>query len=603
MRESVSGKTAVSATARPPASTLVLWIALATLVALHAVAALVPGRWLWGVDALRDLPSWGWLVWAACAFTLVPAVGAALAGRLRALGRALERPLPLLLLSLAAAALVLLLPDRVQFVGDFLLRQGASEEQLPTASLFPQALPLDLFLHVQVPVWMVTNLHWSANFTSRLTDATEAAVLSLLAMLFARRVAPRGPGLLATAAIVWWGGWLALLTGYSKAFSEMVVLTLAAGVCGLDALRGRRAGFWWLCVVVTAALALHRSALGYLPALAYVSWLRMHGGAAEVAKKPKKAAVPSGAPAWLPLLLPLVALVIALPKIWMSVSTLDTGHFSGQGGIGGIASRFFDPVHLLDLPNAVLLLVPLAPLALLPAPRSGDSARGGREWVFLVLLGLPFWVMSLVMRPSQGLARDYDVFTFAAMALAMVVAVRWARGWAALPEAARWSAAVIAGSAVPVFCLMLVQADLDHGLARVRSLADGPPERSYIERAKMREFLGGRLYRLGRFAESMEQYGKAVELAPSPNTLAAWGMAAQRTGDIATEERAFVTILQRAPEDRAAIRAAALTGLARIQYERGDKEKARELLDAAFSYNPVYPPARQLARRMAAGKP
>lgn len=598
MRESVSGKTATAA-ARPPASTLLLWIMLAALATLHAVAALVPGRWLWGVDALRDLPSWGWLVWVACALTLVPAVGAALAERLRALGRALERPLPLLWWSLAAAALVFLLPDRVQFVGDFLLRQGASEEQLPTATLFPQALPLDLFLHVHLPVWASANLHASANLTSRIVDAVEAGALAALAVLFARRLAPRGPGLVATAAIVWWGGWLAVLTGYSKAFSEMVVLTLAAGVSGLDALRGRRGGYFWLCVVVTAALALHRSALGFLPGLGYATWLIL-----RAAKNPKKATRASRTPAWLPLLLPLVALVVALPKIWKSASTLDTGHFSGQGGIGGIASRFLDPVHLVDLPNAVLLLVPLAPLLLLPAPAgSNDSARGGREWVFLVLLGFPFWGMSLVMHPSQGLARDYDVFTFAALALAMLVAVRWARGWAARPEAARWSPAVIAGSMAPVLCLMLVQVDLDRGLARVRSLAAGPPERSYVERAKMFEFLGGRQFRLARFAEATVDYGKAADLAPSPNILAAWGMAAGRAGDVATEERAFIALLQRAPEDRVAIRVVALDALARIQLEHGNRDKANEMVTAALALDPTDRVALALAKKISGARP
>jgi len=594
MKESVSGKPA----ARSPASTLAVWIVLALIAILHVVAAGIPGRWFWGIDALRDLPAWGWLLWAACALTLVPAVGVALAERLRALGRALDRPLPFLLLCLGGAALVLLLPDRVQFVGDFLLRQGASEEQLPSESLFPQALPLDLFLHVHLPVWMSANFHWTANVTSRLVDAAEAAGLAALAILFARRVAPRGPGLAATAAIVFWGGWLILFTGYSKSFSEMALLTLAAGVCGWDALRGRRSGYFWLCVVVTAALALHRSAIGFLPALGYVSWdvLRSDG------KRAKKSA---GVPAWLPLLLPAVALAIAVPKILHSATTLDTGHFSGQGkGILGVVARTIAPGHMLDFLNVVLLTVPLVPLALLRAPRaSTPAARAGREWIFLVLLGLPFWVLGLVIHPSQGLARDYDVYGFAGIALAMVVAARWGRGWAGLPEAARWSPAVIAGTAVPVLCLMLVQTDLDRGLARVRSLADGPPVRDYVERAKMREFLGGRLYRLKRFQEATGEYGKAVELAPSPNILAAWGMAAQRAGDAATEERAFITMLQRAPEDRLAIRAVAFTGLARIQYQRGEKGKANELVTAALACDPNYPPARDLAKRLAAAKP
>ena len=38
------------------------------------------------------------------------------------------------------------MPDRARFVGDFLLRQGAVEERVQPAALFPHALPADVFL-------------------------------------------------------------------------------------------------------------------------------------------------------------------------------------------------------------------------------------------------------------------------------------------------------------------------------------------------------------------------------------------------------------------------------------------------------------------------
>lgn len=601
MKESVSGKAAT-----PPAGfPLALWITLLALLLVRVAAAMIPGRWLWGIDQLRDLPAWTWVLWVMAAATLAPPVATLLGARARGLARVVERPLPLLALCLAGALLVLLIPDRVHFLGDFLLRQGASEEVTPSPELFPQALPLDLTIHVTFPVWATENLHWSANATSRGIDAVEAAILVLLAVWFARRVAPRGPGMLSTAAIVWWGGWLALLTGYSKAFSEIVLLLLAAAVFGLDALRGRPRGYLSLCLVVAAALAFHRSAVGFLPALGFVSWhvLRHKAAPEPGAKRSKRPS--SAAPAWLPLLFPTVALAIVLPKILMSATKLDTRHFTSPGeGPGVILSHVVAPLHLLDLLNVALIMVPLVPLLFLRTPQAPARAtKERREWILLVVLGLPFWALGLAIRPAQGLVRDFDVFAFAGMTLAIVIALRWARGWAAFPEMARWSPAVIAGTAVPVLGVLLVSTDVDRGLARVHALAEGPPIRNYVELAKMREFLGGRLIRLGRFKESTYEYGKAVELAPSPNTLAAWGMAAQNAGDVASEERAFITLLQRAPEDRVAIRVVAFTGLARIQFEHGDKGKARELLTAALTLDPSDPDANALAKRIANGGP
>jgi tetratricopeptide (TPR) repeat protein len=138
---------------------------------------------------------------------------------------------------------------------------------------------------------------------------------------------------------------------------------------------------------------------------------------------------------------------------------------------------------------------------------------------------------------------------------------------------------------------------------RVNALADGPPLRSESERARWREYLGARYHRAHRYREAVAEFAQAAALAPSPTILAAWGMAARWAGDEDSEERAFTMVLQRVPADRIAVRVAALTGLARIALERGDRLKAAELVSQAITLDPQSEDAQALARRIAAGAP
>src|SRR5262245_13343223 len=174
--------TASSLPQRARAAEFVVIAALALPLLVRAVAGFTSGAWLWGFDALRYLPAWAWLVWASAVVAMALAVRGPSRGGRRAL------PAATWIAAFAVTALVLAFPDRVQFVGDFLLRQGTSEEALPPATLFPQALPLDVFLHVVLPTWA----HASATVVSRIVDALEACALTALGFAFARRARLKG---------------------------------------------------------------------------------------------------------------------------------------------------------------------------------------------------------------------------------------------------------------------------------------------------------------------------------------------------------------------------------------------------------------------------
>lgn len=571
-------------------------MALALPLALRAAASGVSGAWWWGFDTLRYLPWWAWTLWA------LPLLALLLAWRDERRERRMSTTIPIAVL--VTVVLVLALPDRVQFVGDFLLRQGTSEEALPPSALFPQALPLDVFLHVTLPTWAHGAFGIPSTVVSRILDALEAGGLVALGFAFAQRAGLKGREALACAALASWGGWIALFTGYSKAFTEMSLLVLACAVDGADALRGSGRGYWFLCVTVAVGFALHRSAVGFLPALGVVTWFVLKRPA-PVKQSGKKKGKPSAVPAWLPLLIPFTTFAVALPKMIESATKLDTAHFAARGeGPLSMAQAVFAPVHLLDLFNLVFFLVPLVLLVLVPAPRAGRSGPwSAREWILFVAIGAPFWLIALVLRPAQGLPRDFDVFAPAGVALGMVCAARVARLWRAAPATGRFATAVLAGAVAPVLCVLLLQADLARGLVRVNALADGPPLRSETERARWREYLGARYHRAHRYKEAVAEFAQAAALAPSPNILAAWGVAARWAGDTQSEERAFTILLERAPADRIAVRVAALTGLARIALERGDRMKAARLVSEAIGLDPQSQDARALAGRIEAGGP
>src|SRR5262249_23934782 len=258
-----------------------------TLVALALARAVLPfahSMWAWSLNLPRFMaPALGWTLWAVAALALVPPLARALSPACAALGESMAtRPVRLMLgLAAGAAALVLTSPDRLWFVGDFLLRQYTLEDR-PTAisTWYPYALPLDLFLHDTVGRFLMHRLGFLANDTGRLLGAVEAALLAVIAVAFARALRLRGAPAAAAAALVFWGGYLPLLTGYTTAFSERPLVMAAAATRALALVRQGGSPFPF-ALVLALGFVLHRSALGLLPLalVTLVLWARAHPGA------------------------------------------------------------------------------------------------------------------------------------------------------------------------------------------------------------------------------------------------------------------------------------------------------------------------------------
>ena len=125
-------------------------------------------------------------------------------------------------------------------------------------------MPLDLFLHHTLPQVMAGAMHVDPLDAERIVGAFEAAILALLAVAFARALELHGAAALVTVAATALEGWLALFTGYGKAFRELSVVVLAVAAFGVRLVRSGR-GIVPLGLAVAVGLALHRSGVGLLP--------------------------------------------------------------------------------------------------------------------------------------------------------------------------------------------------------------------------------------------------------------------------------------------------------------------------------------------------
>jgi hypothetical protein len=529
---------------------LALWLALLLLAAARAALSFTAGTWLWSLNLNRFLsPITGWGLWLIAAMALIPALARRASPMLERGGDALTRrpATAAIAWALGAAALTWFTPDRVRFVGDFLLRQGTVEIADRPGVLFPQALPLDVFLDYALPLKLTAAHLTSANGAARLIGTLEAAMLGALAATFARTLALRGGAAFACAAVVLFGGYLGMFTGFSKAFAEMCVLMGIIGASGITALRTGR-GLLTCGLAVAVGIMLHRSALGMLPAWAMVwgLWLARHGAGGAWRRPGVLAAL---AP-------PLLALGVMAPRIVDTVLHTDTAvHFAppdvrAQGGVLGAVlagTRPFDLLSLGFMLSPLAIVIPL--LAPLLAPTLARRPGRGREALVLAVLALPFVGVMVFIHPAQGLFRDWDDFAATGVALSLLAA--WLVG-EALRDARRYAwlaVAVTLGVAVPATQWLMVHSDTDRGLARVRAFVLEPPPRPAPQRGTTWDYLGIRSFRLNRYADAQEAFARAAETSPSPRILQEWGLAATMAGDLVTAQRAYRRLLEKQPDN------------------------------------------------------
>jgi len=267
---------------------------------------------------------------------------------------------------------------------------------------------------------------------------------------------------------------------------------------------------------VALALLLHRSALALLPAWAACAAIAFRAGTL------RRATALAG------LVGPPLAIALVGPQLARVVGAYDLRHHVAAGGLGGTLSAAIAPAHLLDVIHTLNLVVPVAllvPLLLLLPPR---PAR--REAAAFAALALPPLALLLLVHPQQGLARDWDVFAFAGVALAAVAAWRVAAVLGAIPRA-RWLALPLAAvAAVPSLQFAALQSDPGRAWSRAEAILVGPPARDPSERARSLSTIGAMLYGRRQYADALVLFERSAEAAPNPRAWVEMGMAETMLG-------------------------------------------------------------------------
>jgi hypothetical protein len=240
------------------------------------LAAMLPGRWLWGLDLARDLPAAAsWTAAVAILAACIPAASRAIARAWPTAGVA--HGLVVLASSLALALFVFGHPDETLFTGDTALRHGEFTTVEHPEAFAPQALRGDLFLHHTLPRWLARVTPWTAEDAGRAQGALLAFLTALAGWRLAKALGVRGVAAAAVAALVASSAALALDNGYSKATVEVACLT-SLMVPGLVRLAENGSGLAGVGACVAAALLLHRSALALVPVWLVGVWLALRSG-------------------------------------------------------------------------------------------------------------------------------------------------------------------------------------------------------------------------------------------------------------------------------------------------------------------------------------
>ena len=562
---------------------------LAVLLVIRAALAFTPGMWAWSLNLQRFVAPWiGWALWGLAALALVPALSVRVVPHLARAGDAIERHPRRAgwVAALASAAVVSLLPDRVRFVGDFLLRQGTTETLEKPAMMFPQALPLDLLLHYHVPSYLASSALITVNGAARVIGALEAGALGALAVAFARSLSLRGLPAVGVVAVVVMGGYLGMFTGFSKAFAELVLLVMCVAVYGLRVVRHGR-GLLPLGIALALGVGLHRSALGLLPAvaLAWAVWAVRHARDGAW----RRAANLIG------LLIPIATLAVMIPRIAAVVARWDKVHFAppGSEAMGGPLGILLSGARPADLANLLVMLSPLVVMAPLLAWAGRYQPRPRAEFLFLIALAGPFLAVMPFIHPVQGLFRDWDDFAATGVALSLVVAWLAARALSN-PAAVATAAALIAAAASPTLLWLAHHSDLERGLARVRALMTELPIREPSERGNTWDYLGIQNANLQRWDQAAEDFARAAETSPSPRIKQERAMAETMRGNYRLAQQIYRDLVVQVPENPYA-----WLGLATTSMPLNDFAQARRGAQGVLDLDPGNSIARGILEEIA----
>ncbi len=512
-----------------------LFVGLLGVWLVHLVFVFSSNMWGWGVNMGRfSPPAATWLslgLWAAC---FLPAPARLASEALDRLGGRLDSSwLARLVFCLGAALLVLCLPDRTWYLGDFLIRRGGLSAALTTQR--EQALPLERLLFDFAPSALGAVLPGLSSL-HRLIGALAAGLLAHAAITCGR-VLSRSPATISVTALgLTLGGHMIMNTGLGKPAALLCALT---GYVVSIALRpkpgwsyGARCG-----VAVAAAIALHRSGLLLIPA-----WMLVVSRAARdrtPGSSIARAALMSVA------VLPLAALLLLGGRMLHVLVTLDLPHHIASAmpvpGFGATVVRTSDVVNTLLLLSPLLMLAPAAGFA-------GWSRCFAAQGRGVMLVAMPWLVAIVLVVPQQGMFRDVDVFAPAGFAWSALLLLVIAPAVEASQKAGlRTSAPLVMAGVISTLQLLLISATPAAGLDRIHAYATESPARPDNDLGRTWDFLALRAFALEDWREARAAAAYAVRYEPSSRLWVMLGVSSAYTHDYAAARAAFSSALDREP--------------------------------------------------------
>ncbi len=394
-------------------------VALSTYLVLliaYQVAAYIPEHRIWGLNVWAYGPDYAPLVYSLVGLLILP--GLLYFSRIahrpsdELLSEAKGRPI-FLLIALGIVALFTVafwyLRAQTHFLGDgyTVLSLLAADEPLIKTREVGEAL-IHIWTKSLLGVKGEAGALWSFQVISIGSGIAFLASVILTARSLFARTPQRVLFILGMAS----GGYMLLFFGYVEYYSVFVLSVALCSMAGLLVARGQLSR-WILLPILALAVSLHVFGVTLIPATIYllISGTSLGNRIARVNPRTKLLTAT---------LLVVAGVVIFLyyfyTNLYFRFAVLPLLHdrFTVDG------YTMFSAAHLIDFGNLLLLLVPslllvAVTLVFLPVGRLFRK----RVYCYLLLLVLSVWGAVFVFDPKLGMPRDWDLFSFAGVPLAL----------------------------------------------------------------------------------------------------------------------------------------------------------------------------------------